>query len=251
MAWPCATWRWPAGRWTPAWSTSPPITFLTAAPTTPIPRTMPPIRWVPMPSQSWRANCMRRLISIAPRWFALPASSDPADSTRRAATSSSSCCVWPAPAKPSAWAKNIWRRPTMTRRSCAFLWKAVRGNFGESMLRLAGAGQPIRVVEDHVASPTYAPLLAARTIDLVDRDLDGVFHIGGGTPISWFQFARIIFQVAHLDPLLLATNEREYRTAARRPKYSALSNAKMERVGLDPLPPLQQAVELYFAARSH
>lgn len=44
-----------------------------------------------------------------------------------------------------------------------------RGNFVELMLRLAGSGQPIRVVEDHVASPTFAPLLAARTIDLVDR----------------------------------------------------------------------------------
>jgi dTDP-4-dehydrorhamnose reductase len=73
--------------------------------------------------------------------------------------------------------------------------------------------------------------------------------MGGGTPISWFQFAHTIFQVAHLDPLLLATNEREYRTAAHRPKYSALSNAKIERLGLEPLPPLQQAVELYFAAR--
>jgi dTDP-4-dehydrorhamnose reductase len=40
-----------------------------------------------------------------------------------------------------------------------------RGNFVELMLRLAGSGQPIRVVEDHVASPTYAPLLAARSID--------------------------------------------------------------------------------------
>jgi dTDP-4-dehydrorhamnose reductase len=125
-----------------------------------------------------------------------------------------------------------------------------RGNFVELMLRLAGGGQPIRVVEDHVASPTYAPLLAARTIDLVDRNLDGVFHVGGGTPISWFQFAKTIFQVAKLDPLLLATNEREYRTAAQRPKYSALSNAKMERTGLEPMPPLQKAVELYFAERS-
>lgn len=124
-----------------------------------------------------------------------------------------------------------------------------RGNFVELMLRLAGGGQPIRVVEDHVASPTYAPLLAARTIDLAERNLDGVFHIGGGIPISWFEFARTIFQAAKLDPLLLATNEREYRTAAQRPKYSALSNGKMERAGLNPLPPLQQAVELYFAAR--
>src|SRR6266436_6659041 len=34
-----------------------------------------------------------------------------------------------------------------------------RGNFVELMLRLAGGGQPIRVVEDHVASPTFAPFL--------------------------------------------------------------------------------------------
>jgi dTDP-4-dehydrorhamnose reductase len=125
-----------------------------------------------------------------------------------------------------------------------------RGNFVELMLRLAANGKPIRVVEDHVASPTFAPLLAARTIDLVDRDQSGLFHIGGGWPISWFQFARLIFQTANLDPTLLATNEREYRTAARRPKYSALSNAKMERAGLEPMPSLEAALELYFAART-
>ncbi len=124
-----------------------------------------------------------------------------------------------------------------------------RGNFVELMLRLARSGQPIRVVEDHVASPTFAPLLAARTVDLVERGQAGVFHIGGGAPISWFQFAQAIFEVAGLQPMLLATNEREYRTPARRPRYSALSNGKMERVGLEPMPPLRKALEMYFAAR--
>jgi dTDP-4-dehydrorhamnose reductase len=125
-----------------------------------------------------------------------------------------------------------------------------RGNFVELMLRLAGSGQPIRVVEDHVASPPFAPLLAARTIDLIEGRESGLFHIGGGTPISWFQFARMIFEVAGPTPMLLATSEREYRTPARRPKYSALSNAKMERVGLAPMPPLREALESYFAERS-
>ena len=124
-----------------------------------------------------------------------------------------------------------------------------RGNFVELMLRLARSGQPIRVVEDHVASPTYAPLLASRTVDLVERGQAGVFHIGGGTPISWFRFAQAIFEIAELQPMLLATNEREYRTTARRPRYSALSNGKMERVGLEPMPPLRKALEMYFAAR--
>lgn len=127
--------------------------------------------------------------------------------------------------------------------------KTARGNFIETMLRLATGGRPIRVVEDHVASPTYAPLLAARAADLVERKQRGLFHVGGGTPISWFDFAATIFRVAGLHPELHPTNEREYRTAARRPRYSALSNAKMERCGIEPMPPLEKAVEMYLKAR--
>jgi dTDP-4-dehydrorhamnose reductase len=124
-----------------------------------------------------------------------------------------------------------------------------RGNFVELMLRLAQSGNPIRVVEDHVASPTFAPLLAAKTIDLAERGHSGVFHAGGGTAASWFEFARMIFDEAGLKPPLEATNEREYRTPARRPKYSALSNSKMERVGAEPMPPLRDAVRMYFERR--
>jgi dTDP-4-dehydrorhamnose reductase len=127
--------------------------------------------------------------------------------------------------------------------------KTARGNFIETMLRLATHQRPIRVVEDHVASPTYSPLLAARAADLVEHKQHGIFHVGGGTAISWFEFAAMVFRVAGLKPELQPTNEKEYRTAARRPKYSVLSNAKMESCGVAPMPPLQQAVEMYLKAR--
>lgn len=129
--------------------------------------------------------------------------------------------------------------------------RTARGNFVEVMLRLARSGQPIRVVEDHVASPTYAPLLASRTIDLVERGHNGIFHVGGGTPTSWFHYAQAIFAVSQPGHTveLHATNEREYRTAAHRPKFSALSNAKMESAGIAPMPPLEEALRLYFTAR--
>jgi dTDP-4-dehydrorhamnose reductase len=125
-----------------------------------------------------------------------------------------------------------------------------RGNFVETMLRLAAAAKPIRVVEDHFASPAYAPMLAARTADLVDKGMDGLYHIGGGVPISWFDFARLIFAAAGLSPELRPTNEREYRTDARRPKFSALSNAKMESLGLAPMPPMEEVVRDYFKRRA-
>ena len=128
--------------------------------------------------------------------------------------------------------------------------RTARGNFVELMLRLAQSGQPIRVVEDHVASPTYAPALAAVTVDLMESPHRGVFHAGGGEPISWFDFARKIFQTAGLTPELRATNEREYRTAARRPKYSALANARLAEIGAAPMPPLDEAIATYMKERA-
>lgn len=127
--------------------------------------------------------------------------------------------------------------------------KTARGNFPELMMRLAREGKPIRVVEDHVASPTYAPALAARSIDLLEKDLTGIFHIGGGEAISWFDYAKLIFEKAGLQANLSPTDAREYRTDARRPKFSALDNARMRECGIAPMPPLAEAVEAYIKSR--
>src|SRR5689334_2753499 len=126
-----------------------------------------------------------------------------------------------------------------------------RGNFVELMLRLANSTNPIRVVQDHVASPSYAPAMASRTADLVERGLGGLFHMGGGEAISWYAYAKLIFELAGLSPSLQPTDEREYRTAARRPKYSALSNMKLEAAGIAPMPSLREAVSDYLKARQH
>ncbi len=150
------------------------------------------------------------------------------------------------------YAKAYLEKPLIIRTSGVFgpaALRTARGNFPELMLRLASEGKLIRVVEDHVASPAYAPELAVRTADLVESGASGVFHVGGGTPISWFEYAKMIFRLAGLEPQLRATNEREYRTAAVRPKYSALSNSKMESAGLNPMPSLEEAVKSYLEAR--
>jgi dTDP-4-dehydrorhamnose reductase len=126
-----------------------------------------------------------------------------------------------------------------------------RGNFVEVMLRMAKANHPIRVVHDHVASPTYAPAIATRTVDMVERKMGGVYHLGGGEAVSWYDYAKLIFELAGLSPSLQATDEREYRTAARRPKFSALSNSKLEAEGITPMPKFRDAVRAYLDARQH
>jgi dTDP-4-dehydrorhamnose reductase len=87
-------------------------------------------------------------------------------------------------------------------------------------------------------------------VDLVEKNVYGVVHVGGGTPISWYDWAAQIFTAAGLEPRLKPTNEREFRTAARRPKYSALSNGKMESLGVAPMPPLNHAITEYLKTRA-
>lgn len=127
--------------------------------------------------------------------------------------------------------------------------KTARGNFIELMLRRAKENRIVRVVQDHVASPTYAPALANRTVAMVERGITGLVHCGGGSPVTWHEYASLIFKAAGLNPKLHPTNEMEFRTAARRPRYSALSNAYMESLGIAPMPPLEAAVRSYLQLR--
>ena len=105
-----------------------------------------------------------------------------------------------------------------------------------------GGGRPHRFA--HLCARAGEPLHR-----FAGRDLDGVFHMGGGEPISWFDFAHLIFEKAGVTANLTPTNEREYRTAANRPKFSALENARMRVYGIAAMPPLAEAVERYLASR--
>ncbi len=127
--------------------------------------------------------------------------------------------------------------------------KTVNGNFVETMLRLAAKGGPIKVVADSVASPTYAPELARYALDLAAQPEAGIFHAGGGEATSWYDYAKLIFERAGLKPALEVADSRLYRTPARRPKYSALENARATALGIAPFPSLREQIDRYFLAR--
>jgi len=120
-----------------------------------------------------------------------------------------------------------------------------RGNFVETMLRLAQSGKPIQVVQEYLASPTYSPALAETTANLVDAGHTGLFHAGGGVAISWYDFAAKIFAAAGLSPKLTVARPETYRTEARRPRFSALQNARLESLGLPAMPSLDAALAEY------
>jgi dTDP-4-dehydrorhamnose reductase len=124
------------------------------------------------------------------------------------------------------------------------------GNFVETMLRLAHAGVPIRVVDDQRCTPTYTVDLARATTELIARDAAGLFHVTNGGACSWFEFAEEIFRQAGLRPNVTPVSSAEFDAVATRPTYSVLSNAKLHALGVQPLRHWKDALAAYLAARA-
>ncbi len=114
-----------------------------------------------------------------------------------------------------------------------WLYSAYGNNFVKTMLRLMGEKEQLGVVADQFGTPTWAKGLAECCWGLVlSRDACGVYHWSDNGICSWYDFAVEIQRVAYSKGLLdkrIPINKistEEYPTLAKRPKYSALSNAK-------------------------
>ena len=123
------------------------------------------------------------------------------------------------------------------------------GNFVETMLRLAGQGKPIRVVNDQRCTPSYTADVADATVQLIARGASGLFHVTNGGDCTWYEFAAEIFRQSGLKPDLTPITSAEFGAAAKRPAYSVLSSAKLVSFGIPPLRPWPDALAAYLTER--
>ena len=65
----------------------------------------------------------------------------------------------------------------------------VNKNFLLWLLEKLSAGEKIKIVADQFNNPTLADNLAESILEMVERDLAGVFHIGGAEYLSRYDFA--------------------------------------------------------------
>jgi dTDP-4-dehydrorhamnose reductase len=122
-----------------------------------------------------------------------------------------------------------------------------------TILRLASERDRLRVVNDQVGCPTYAPDIADAIRAIARRvaggwqpHYAGVTHLAGPDPMTWYAFAKQITDLATsrggrsvlLDPISTS----DYPTAALRPANSQLSSAKLAAVFDVGLHPLKQSL---------
>ena len=115
----------------------------------------------------------------------------------------------------------------------AWLYSARGGNFMNTMLRVMGQRDQLKVVYDQVGTPTCVDGLA----DLIrrvaeDQNASGVLHWTDAGVASWYDFAVAIYEEAcalgllnksvAIDPIPSS----EYPTPAKRPAYSVLDKSE-------------------------
>lgn len=105
-------------------------------------------------------------------------------------------------------------------------------NFVEAMIRLAGQGGPIRVVDDQWVTPTSSEELAVRIAALLPRGRTGLFHLTNEGRCTWFGFARAIFELLGKSVDLRPVDSRTFGSKARRPAFSVLENRRAKEIGL-------------------
>ncbi len=122
----------------------------------------------------------------------------------------------------------------------SWVYSHVGHNFFRTMLRLGSDREELSIVNDQIGSPTYAPDLAQMTWKMLShwhlRTQTGtqVYNVCGAGYCSWYDFANEIFQLApdfgfsmkvkSIKPIL----SEEYKTPARRPLNSRLSQDKLK-----------------------
>lgn len=123
------------------------------------------------------------------------------------------------------------------------------GNFVETMLRLAGEGKPLRVVNDQMCTPSYTVDVAGATAALVATGKSGLYHLTNAGSCSWYELARAAFELSGIAVSLTPIPSQEYPTPARRPPFSVLSMEKFQSAGLAPPRPWKQALAAFLEER--
>ena len=125
-----------------------------------------------------------------------------------------------------------------------------KGNFVETMLRLAREGKPLRVVSDQVLGPSYTLDLARKVWAVLPKATHSLYHLTSGGQTSWYDFARRAFQLAGVTADITPVTAAEFGARAKRPAYSVLGHANLAALGEDDLRPWDAALAAYIAERS-
>lgn len=114
--------------------------------------------------------------------------------------------------------------------------RAKGGNFITTMLRLAKEKPEVRVVNDEMLTPTPTYHIAGNTETLINTEAYGLYHMTCGGEVSWYEFARAIWEILQLETPLYPASVKDFPLTVKRPFYSVLENKNLNKLGINEMP---------------
>jgi dTDP-4-dehydrorhamnose reductase len=125
------------------------------------------------------------------------------------------------------------------------------GNFIETIIAKALAGDPVRVVDDIRMSPSYTLDVAHAIKELIRSKTTGLYHVANSGYCSWYEFARDAIQMAGLAVNVERVSSAVYQTKVRRPKDSTLNISLLEVTLGYTVRPWTEALRAYLVEKGH
>lgn len=134
----------------------------------------------------------------------------------------------------------------------AWLYGAHGPNFPATMARLQRERDTVDVVDDQRGQPTWSLDLARAMVSLITADAPGgTYHGTSSGECTWFEFARLVFELAGADPdRVRPTSSEKFVRPAPRPAYSVLGHDAWAVAGLSPIRAWDEALREAAAATS-
>ncbi len=100
-------------------------------------------------------------------------------------------------------------------------------NFLYKLLQWADGGGALRVVDDQVSIPTSTRDIVRLTLLAMHANLSGAYHVTASGYASRFEVARYFLTKMGVTNPLIPVSTDYFPSPAKRPRFSALSNAKL------------------------
>jgi dTDP-4-dehydrorhamnose reductase len=103
-------------------------------------------------------------------------------------------------------------------------------------------GDDAAALADRTGSPTYVRHLAERLVPLVLTHRFGTYHLAGPEAATWHQVLSRCKELGSFAGTVHPQRSIDLHRPARRPRSSTLTSVFVPNLGIDPMPPLQDAL---------
>jgi len=116
----------------------------------------------------------------------------------------------------------------------SWLYSAYGSNFVKTILKLSGERDELKIVDDQIGSPSYAPDLAMATLEIMKKIhndeakfVHGIYHYSNEGTISWYEFGKEIVRLSGNQCTVTPIPSKEFKSKAERPGYSVMDKTKI------------------------